>query len=67
MPVIEVTVTSEGETRIETRGYEGARCQQATRALELALGLVQSERLTAEFHQGVPQETPFSLRADAGT
>lgn len=65
MPVIEVTVNPQGETRIETRGFVGATCQHATRALEAALGLVQSEQLTAEFHQSTLKETPLVIRSDA--
>jgi hypothetical protein len=47
---IEVTVSPQGETRIETRGFTGATCREATRALEAALGLRQSEQLTSEFY-----------------
>lgn len=66
MPVIKITVNPQGETRIETHGFLGATCQEATRTLEAALGLVQSEQLTAEFHQTLPTENPLVLRPDAG-
>ena len=48
--VIEVTVSPQGETRIETKGFSGQSCRDATQSLEKALGLTQSEQLTAEFH-----------------
>jgi hypothetical protein len=48
---IEVIVSPQGETRIETRGFAGSSCQQASRFLEQALGVQASEKLTAEFYQ----------------
>jgi hypothetical protein len=50
-----VVVSPKGDTKLETKGFAGAECQEASRQLEQALGIRQSERLTAEFHQG--QET----------
>lgn len=47
---IEVTISPQGETRIETRGFTGAACREATRALEAALGIRTSEQLTNEFY-----------------
>lgn len=64
MPVMDVTVNPQGETRIETHGFAGATCQRATRSLEAALGLVQSEQLTAEFYQTASQTNPQILRPD---
>ena len=51
MKSIEITITPQGETRIETRGYQGSDCQHGTRALETALGTRTTETLTAEFYQ----------------
>ena len=47
---IEVIVSPAGETKIETKGYEGARCQEASKFLEQALGLVTAEQKTSEFY-----------------
>ncbi len=49
MKTIEITVSPNGDTRIETRGFSGAACQDATRILEAALGTRTEERLTAEY------------------
>ena len=54
--VIEVTVSPNGETNVQTKGYAGADCLQASRFLEQALGVVSAERKTAEFSQSVPTE-----------
>ena len=50
MKVIEVIVSPKGETKIETKGFAGNACKAASEALEKALGLKQSEKLTAEFY-----------------
>jgi hypothetical protein len=51
MRVIELLISPRGEVRIETRGYVGGACLQATEALERALGLKQSDQPTAEGFQ----------------
>jgi hypothetical protein len=48
---IEVIVSPKGQTRITARGYVGPSCRDATRALEQALGAVESDRPTAEMHE----------------
>jgi hypothetical protein len=48
---IELIVSPQGETRIETKGFAGASCQAASRFLEQALGARADEQLTAEFYQ----------------
>ncbi len=49
--VIEVIVSPTGETTVQTKGYVGSDCQQASRALEQALGIVAAEQKTTEFYQ----------------
>jgi hypothetical protein len=51
MKTIEITVSPTGETRIETKGFAGSQCREASRFIEQALGKRLSEQLTAEFHQ----------------
>ncbi len=51
MKIIEIIVTPKGEARVQTKGFAGADCQQASRFLEQALGQCTKEQLTAEFHQ----------------
>ena len=52
MKIIEITVGPKGETKVETRGFSGGACREASRFLEQALGARTAEALTAEFHQG---------------
>ena len=47
---IEIIITPSGESRVETKGFSGSECRDASRFLESALGKTTSERLTAEFH-----------------
>ncbi len=49
--VIEIIVSPKGETRVETKGFAGNECQQASEFIEQALGQRTGEQLTAEFHQ----------------
>ncbi len=53
-PTIEVIISPTGQTRIATHGYSASSCKDATRQLEQALGLVQSDLPTAEMHQVAP-------------
>jgi hypothetical protein len=48
---IEIIVSPQGEARVQTKGFTGADCQQASRFLEQALGKRTKEQLTAEFHR----------------
>ena len=51
MKLIEITISPEGQTRLETRGFSGATCQEASRLLERALGSATAEQLTSEYYQ----------------
>ena len=54
--VIEVIVSPQGQTRVETKGFAGASCRNASRSMEEALGSRQGEQLTAEFHQSQSEQ-----------
>jgi hypothetical protein len=54
--VIEVVVSPTGEVTTQTKGYAGAACQQASKWLEQALGIVTQDRKTAEFYQEITQQ-----------
>ena len=51
MKTIEIIIDAKGETRVETNGFTGSSCRDASRFIEQALGQRSGERLTAEFHQ----------------
>ena len=50
MKTIEIIISPSGESRVETKGFAGSTCRDASRFLESALGKATSESLTAEFH-----------------
>ena len=49
--IIEIVVSPTGESRIETKGYVGNECRQATERIERALGARSNEQLKTEFYQ----------------
>jgi len=49
--IIEVVISPTGETTVQTKGYAGSDCLQASKFLEQALGVTTTERKTAEYHQ----------------
>ena len=53
-PIIEITISPSGEVSIQTRGYSGSSCRQASQFLEKALGQVARDRATAEMYQSQP-------------
>ena len=53
---IEVIVSPTGETTIQTKGYAGSDCQQASRWLEQALGISTADRKTPEFYQTAQEQ-----------
>ena len=54
--IIEVTISPSGETTIQTKGYSGGDCLQASRFLEEALGVAVQDRKTAEFYETAIEE-----------
>ena len=54
--VIEVVVSPTGETTVQTKGYAGADCLQASRFLEQALGVSAAERTTVSFYETAPAQ-----------
>jgi hypothetical protein len=56
MRVIEVTVAANGEVTVQTKGYAGMDCLQASQFLEQTLGVTLKDQKTAEFYQSQPVE-----------
>ena len=64
--IIEVTVKPDGTARVETRGFWGSACRDASQFLEAALGQSAGESLTPEFFQQVTT-APTELRMQSGS
>ncbi|MDB5732448.1 MAG: hypothetical protein JWQ03_2343 [Variovorax sp.] len=63
MKTIEITISPQGHATVLTRGFAGASCREATKSLEQALGLIESDLATAELHQGSEQQMPQSQKS----
>jgi hypothetical protein len=57
MKVIEVVVSPKGETTVQTKGFAGPECQQASKWIETALGEATVDRKTAEFYAPAEQQS----------
>ena len=53
---IEVIVSPTGETKVETKGFTGAACRDASKFIESALGKTTLEQLTPDYHQQPTRE-----------
>jgi len=65
MQTIEIIISPQGQSKIETKGFTGNRCRQASQFLKHALGAQVSEKLTAEFHQEQATSEPVQQRGGA--
>ena len=54
MKSIEITINPKGEATVQTKGFTGASCRDASKLIEQALGTVQSDKATAEMYQTQP-------------
>ncbi|WP_430454375.1 DUF2997 domain-containing protein [Rhodopirellula europaea] len=50
MKTITITIAPDGESKVETQGFAGSECREASRLLESAIGTKRSETLTSEFY-----------------
>jgi len=53
---IQIIVSPNGQTKIETSGFTGSSCQDATKMLEQALGAKQDEQLTGEYYEATNEQ-----------
>lgn len=53
---IEIIVAPNGQTRVETKGFVGSDCRQASQFIERALGQQTDELLKAEFYQSATSQ-----------
>jgi len=55
MKTIEIIVASNGQTSIQTKGFTGSECRQASEFIKTALGRQSREQLTSEFYTQVSE------------
>jgi hypothetical protein len=49
--IIEIVVDPKGGIKVQTKGYRGSECREASRFIEQALGAKLAETPTPEFYQ----------------
>jgi hypothetical protein len=50
---IEIIIAPNGQSKVETKGFTGPECREASRFIEQAIGQQTNEILKSEFHQTV--------------
>ena len=63
MKIIEILVTPEGKTTVQTNGFTGSSCREASSFIEQALGQRTGEQITAEFHADASLEQTARAQA----
>ena len=56
MKTIEIIVAPNGQTSVQTKGFTGSECRQASEFIETALGRQSHEQLTNEFYAQETQQ-----------
>lgn len=51
MKTLQITIAPNGKTNIETRGFVGSECREASHFVEQALGKKVDDLVKPEFHQ----------------
>ena len=62
---IEIIVAPNGQSKVQTKGFTGSSCRQASQFIEQALGQQTTEQLTVEFYQQVSQSQTHHLKGGA--
>ena len=62
---IEIIVTPNGQSQVQTKGFTDSSCRQASQFIEQALGQRTSEQLTADFYQQVSPQQANQLKGGA--
>lgn len=57
---IEIIISATGETLLETKGFEGTACREASRFVEETLGQRIAEQRTPEFYRSASEATQAS-------
>lgn len=53
---IEITVSPTGESTVQTKGFTGSSCRDASRFIEQALGRTLTDKPTHEMYQTTPAQ-----------
>lgn len=59
---IEIIVAPDGKSRVETKGFTGGECREASQFIEQALGQHTNELLKSEFYQCTETSRPIRVQ-----
>ena len=62
MKTIKLVISPKGETTVETNGFAGQSCQDASKSIEQALGKTTTEHLTSEYFASNTQSEHLEIR-----
>ena len=62
MKRIEIVVDTKGNSQVQTKGFSGPSCLDASRFIREALGKQNNQRKTAEFYAAGTQQTQQSQK-----
>lgn len=60
--IIEIIVSPTGQFQVQTKGFSGNSCREASLFIEQAIGRRTDEHLTPEFHQQAGQQSGLHSR-----
>jgi hypothetical protein len=63
MRIIQIIIDPAGQTHIETQGFAGASCREASKRLEEAMGIVKSDTPTVELYQQTTSQVAMQQKA----
>ena len=63
MKTIEITVDAKGNSTVETKGFAGSQCVEASKFVEQALGKETASRTTAEFYQSTTTQNRIDTQS----
>ena len=56
-PIIQITISPDGEVQMKVKGAQGGSCRKLTEGLEKALGTPSKRTLTAEFYEQAQRQS----------
>ena len=63
MKRVEIIVDPKGNSKVETKGFAGSECIEASKFVEQALGKETASRTTAEFHQSTTAQNRIETQS----
>ena len=63
MKRVEIIVDAKGNSKVETKGFSGSECVEASKFIEQALGKETASRTTAEFYQSTTTQNRIETQS----